>query len=390
MKPATTKPKPPAKKYRTEHFLSGATRREYAGLVTGPFKLEAHLEKWIKDNFSQLGLNAVLVGVQVEAGNRKAIDVLALMEDGNFCVVELKRDTAARDAVAQAIEYSRILRQMVRAEINALFQENTKMSLQDFYQQSFSQPFPEKISGNTLLVILADGFDPDTERLALFLNQHHGFKIQLTSYGFPQDENDPAPNPQPTFNNFLNPGDRIPAVGQLPPNVLMVRVREHESHTWFQSVESESALCHADAATLIQSALARGNATILAYLDRAGFVGMGLLTGLSSFTPEKSKRSQEEEAKDPSPKVPPMIKLDVQWEVAVSRERAHFFSEHCQPGEGAVELQDDKIWMEAVGVLQFRYKRTPKEDLRGTRRHPFIQKKKRAAKPAAAVADAVQ
>ena len=70
--------------------------------------------------------------------------------------------------------------------------------------------------------------------------------------------------------------------------------------------------------------------------------------------------------------------------------RSGCISEHCQPGEGAVELQDDKIWMEAVGVLQFRYKRTPKEDLRGTRRHPFIQKKKRAAKPAATVADAVQ
>jgi hypothetical protein len=389
MKPAAAKIKPPAKKYRTEHFLSGATRREFAGLVSGSFKLEAQLEEWLENHFDQLGLNAVLIGTGIKV-NGKEIDMLSLMEDGNFCIVELKRDMAARDAVAQVIEYSRILRQMVRAEINGLFQAATKLSIEDFYQKAFLQPFPAKKSGQALLVILADSFDTDTERLALFLNQHHGFKIHLTTYGFADVKDDSVSNAQPIFNHCLNPNDRLPAVGKLPANVLLVRVREHECQTWAQSVKSGTALCHVSATPMIQSALARGDTTILAYLDRTGFVGMGLLSGSSSFTPDKSDRSQEEETKDPSPQIPPMIKLDVQWEVAVSRERAHFFSEHCQPGEGANELQDEEIWAEAVGILHLRHKRSPKVDLRGTRRHPFEQKRKRAAKPVATVADAVQ
>jgi hypothetical protein len=384
MKSTAKKPmSSPPGKYRTARLPSGATRREFAGLV-GQFTSEAQIEDYLKGNFTHLGLNAVLVGAQLGIGDGKAMDMLALREDGSFCVVELKRDTASRDALAQILEYSRLLRQMVRAEINGVFREKTGRTLDEFYTHAFSRPLPNPRPEGCLLVILADSFDPDTERLALYLNQHHRFQIKLVAYEFPQSDGESRAQARPIFEDLLNPHDRLPGVGELPSNTLLVRVQEHHDQSWLQSREWGSALCLASGEPAIQSSIHQGgDTTVLAYLDRAGFVGVGTLKGMAAWTPAKPLVKGRKDQKLPIE--PALIKLEVQWEVTVPRERAHFISKCCQPGESAQELRDQDVWAEALGVLRLRAKRAG-GNRRGTRRYPFKQKDKGAANTGAAPA----
>ncbi len=78
--------------------------------------LEKHLEDWIEVDPSLLEAGLRVVGRQVltEAGT---LDLLAVDPQGQFVVIELKRETVYRDSITQALDYAACVTQMTRAEL---------------------------------------------------------------------------------------------------------------------------------------------------------------------------------------------------------------------------------------------------------------------------------
>ncbi len=67
---------------------------------------ESALQQWIWDDPSLLGEPLALLGREVRTAYNKKIDLLAIDEHKNVCVVELKRDKTPRDVIAQALDYA--------------------------------------------------------------------------------------------------------------------------------------------------------------------------------------------------------------------------------------------------------------------------------------------
>ena len=64
------------------------------------------------------------------------LDLLAVDEEGNLVIVELKRDSAARDVVAQTLDYA--------SSIHDFSREDAERHTRDFLQMEFDDPFSQK------------------------------------------------------------------------------------------------------------------------------------------------------------------------------------------------------------------------------------------------------
>ena len=70
------------------------------------FELESHLQSHLRKEIEQLEPNLVIVDGGVERiVNSGKIDILAQDGSGRFVVIELKRETAQRDAIGQIVGY---------------------------------------------------------------------------------------------------------------------------------------------------------------------------------------------------------------------------------------------------------------------------------------------
>jgi Holliday junction resolvase-like predicted endonuclease len=89
---------------------------EPAKIRSGGIDLEKHLEDWIEADPSLLEAGLTVVGRQVHTDGGP-LDLLAVDPQGRLIVIELKRGTVYRDAVAQAIDYAACVAVMSRSEL---------------------------------------------------------------------------------------------------------------------------------------------------------------------------------------------------------------------------------------------------------------------------------
>jgi len=67
---------------------------------------EERLERWIEDDPSLIGMDVRIIGRQVRTAFGGRIDLLAIDQEGDLIVVELKRDKTPRDVIAQVLDYA--------------------------------------------------------------------------------------------------------------------------------------------------------------------------------------------------------------------------------------------------------------------------------------------
>ncbi|RNL87529.1 hypothetical protein [Halostreptopolyspora alba] len=114
-------------------------------LCSAGLPLESRLEDLIEQDPAVLGEQLLILGRQVPTALGRRVDMLGLASDGTLHVIELKRDRAPRDVLAQVIEYGAWARLRAHADIVALYEEHHPGG--DFssaFYNAFGSPPPEE------------------------------------------------------------------------------------------------------------------------------------------------------------------------------------------------------------------------------------------------------
>jgi hypothetical protein len=115
---------------------------------------EIRLEQWIADDASLVGLNLLIIGRQVRTPSGGRIDLLAIDQQGDLVILELKRDRTPREVVAQSLDYASWVVGLVPLQIAEIAQDYLKRPLTEAFHEKFGTPLPEVLNNITELLLL--------------------------------------------------------------------------------------------------------------------------------------------------------------------------------------------------------------------------------------------
>lgn len=155
-------------------------------------ELESHLEDWLENSPWALIQNELVlwIGRQTSASvDDRTIfpDLLGVDVEGNLVIVELKRDKAPRDVVAQLLEYAAWAHELTDRQIQQIagsyFEVHDKfegMGFVDIFTETFelveSNEFPP-LNQNLRLYIIAANIPAGVSQVCRFLRTSHGVDI---------------------------------------------------------------------------------------------------------------------------------------------------------------------------------------------------------------------
>lgn len=133
---------------------------------------EALLEQMIVSDSNILSSHWLLIGQQVRTDYGGLIDLLAVTQDGQLVVIELKRNQTPREVVAQALDYASWVRDLTTDEIAHIYDRfSNGGALGVAFQQKFGLTLDEEqLNGSHQIVIVASSLDASTERIVNYLN----------------------------------------------------------------------------------------------------------------------------------------------------------------------------------------------------------------------------
>jgi hypothetical protein len=145
---------------------------EPAPLAEASLGKEALLEQMIVKDSAILSDRWMLIGRQVRTDHGGIIDLLALNQEGQIILIELKRDATPREVVAQALDYASWVQELAPEEVAAVYEKfSNGASLGAAFQQKFNIALDEEqLNGSHQIVIVASVLDASTERIVNYLS----------------------------------------------------------------------------------------------------------------------------------------------------------------------------------------------------------------------------
>lgn len=131
-----------------------------------------------------LGENFLIIDRQREIEGVGRLDLLCIDPSGKLAIVELKRDRAPREAVAQALDYASWLDEANEEQIGRYAQEYLKRPLGDAFREHFGTDMPELVCQNHRILIVASRLDPGAERIVGYLSERHRVDINAVFFGY--------------------------------------------------------------------------------------------------------------------------------------------------------------------------------------------------------------
>ena len=152
---------------------------------------EDRLEQWIAEDVSLLGLDLLIIGRQVRTSSGGRIDLLAIDEQGDLVILELKRDRTPREVIAQALDYASWVDRLLPPQIAELSLEYLKKPLVDAFSETFETPLPEVVNNDHRIVIVASELDDSSERIVQYLANRRSMNINVVFFScFRQGKNE--------------------------------------------------------------------------------------------------------------------------------------------------------------------------------------------------------
>jgi hypothetical protein len=138
--------------------------------------VEQRLEDWLESQPDAIQDNLLIIGRQVSTGSGP-LDLLGLTVDGQAVVIELKRDRAPRETVAQVIDYASWVAAQEPDHVRSIATTYLKKPLDDAFQEKFGQRLPELQLVTPSILVVASRLDASTERMIRYLSNQYGMDI---------------------------------------------------------------------------------------------------------------------------------------------------------------------------------------------------------------------
>lgn len=153
-----------------------------------PLDLETKIETWVADDLTLIGVDGLVIGRQIATDHGKFIDILAMDEDGNLVIIELKRDRSPRDIVAQVLDYASWVRRLSTGDVHALAQ-TLDLSLAKSYSDKFGTSLPQTLNASHQMVVVASEVDEGTKRIIEYLSEEHDVGINAAFFNVFEADN---------------------------------------------------------------------------------------------------------------------------------------------------------------------------------------------------------
>ena len=145
---------------------------------------EQRLEDWFCKDASLLNDQFLIIGRQIPTQSGGTLDLLAVDPDANLVVVELKRAKAARDVVAQALDYASSIQEFGREELEDTARTFLKKEFEDAFRTRFRFEVPDTVNERQRIYIVASSFDTTTSRIVEYLSRTYGVDINCVSFSY--------------------------------------------------------------------------------------------------------------------------------------------------------------------------------------------------------------
>lgn len=140
---------------------------------------EDELEEMICRDMGMLNEHWLPVGRQVPTEHGGCLDILAINENGNLIVIEVKKGRTPREVVTQAMDYASWVKRINLTTIAGIYESSRERlhspyeSLDEALRDNFGKVFTEaEIDGSHQIVIVASALDPSTERIVKYLSDY--------------------------------------------------------------------------------------------------------------------------------------------------------------------------------------------------------------------------
>jgi hypothetical protein len=145
---------------------------------------EQRLEDWVVKDPGILGIDLLLIGRQVTTANQGRIDLLAIDDEANLVVLELKRDKTPREIVAQALDYASCVKDLSYEQIDDISKGFTGKPLAHAFGDHYGFSIPQTVNASHSIIILASELDDSSERIVQYLADQYGVPINVLFFTF--------------------------------------------------------------------------------------------------------------------------------------------------------------------------------------------------------------
>ncbi|MEE9457175.1 MAG: endonuclease NucS domain-containing protein [bacterium] len=149
---------------------------------------ESDLHEWLKNDLSLISDEIMLLGSEVSTGGG-FVDLLALDENGDLVVIELKRDKTPREITAQALDYASSLKEFDYQQVLGVAAEfyGGVDKFKDEFKAKFDSELPESLNQEHRIIVVASRLDDSTERVINYLSQEYGVPINAVLFEYFKD-----------------------------------------------------------------------------------------------------------------------------------------------------------------------------------------------------------
>src|SRR5713101_3319323 len=146
--------------------------------------LESELEKWIVESPDILGDELLIIANQKEVQGVGRLDLLAIQPNGELVIVELKRDMAPREAVAQALDYASWLDKISEADLLEIAEDYLEAPLDEAFVDRFGKDMPAISPHNHRILLVGSRLDAAAERIINYLAQRHSVNLNAVFFRY--------------------------------------------------------------------------------------------------------------------------------------------------------------------------------------------------------------
>jgi Holliday junction resolvase-like predicted endonuclease len=153
-------------------------------IPSSEIQFEQNLEDWIEADPEFIQPDLKIVGRQVGVDSGR-IDLLAIDPQGRWIIIEIKRGTLRRDAIAQIIDYAACVQEMSPEELQAKVDQylNRKnLSLEKLIGKKEAMNAFASDDRELLLFVVGTGRAPGLERITNYLADRYQLPITLGSF----------------------------------------------------------------------------------------------------------------------------------------------------------------------------------------------------------------